>query len=737
MSQVSRERSIRQEEEEGAQPSAPRGARPGARRRMRPGAASDTWPGAGSRILAVALVLLAAAGLLALVAPARADEGMWLFTNPPRELLKGKYGFSPSPEWMDHLMHSSCRVDGASGSFVSADGLILTNHHVGSDAIYELSTPENDLLANGFVAHTFEEELRCPGMEVLALGEIVDVTARVKAAVPPGANAAAALAARDKEIALIEQESKEKTGLESEVVTLYRGALYHLYRYERYEDVRLVMAPENAVAFFGLDRDNFEYPRFDLDICLLRAYEHGKPAKITDYLRVSPAPVQEGDLVFVAGHPASTQRLMTVDHLRYYRDVSMPLSLDYLWGLEIALQQFSLRNAEYARMAQDDLLGVENGRKERRETLAGLLDPSVFAKKAESEALLRANVAADPSLGASLEDWDRLTAALQALRGFDWEHRLLEGRRAFWSDLYRTASILVRLATEKQKPNAERLEGYRESDLEALEHDLFSPAPIYPELEQAKLAHSLTVLATSYGAEHPLVQAILQGKSPRERAAELVTGSKLADVDVRRRLAEGGMEAIAASTDPMIALARTVDPYARALRKKQEDLFESVEHETYEHITRALFAEYGTGLYPDATGTLRFGFGPVRGIPEEGVNFETTLGGMFARHDEYAGGKPYTLPERWLKARGTIDPATQLDFICTADITGGNSGSPLVDREGRLVGVIFDGNLESFVWDYAYTDERGRSVAVGMPAILEALRKVYGAGRLAEEMTGR
>ncbi|MBP6874570.1 MAG: S46 family peptidase [Candidatus Eisenbacteria bacterium] len=683
--------------------------------------------------LAQALAVACAASWLT-AERASADEGMWLFNDPPLELLQEKYGFSPSSEWLAHFMHAACRIDGASGSFISPDGLVITNHHVGFDAIYQLSTAENNLLADGFVASTLAEELPCPGMDVLSLVEIVDVTARVKGAAAEGASAADARDAREKEIAAIEQESKRKTGLESEVVTLYRGGLYHLYKYKRYDDVRLVLAPEEAIANLGEDRDNFEYPRYDLDICLFRVYENGRPARIADYLPVATEPAREGELVFVAGHPASTERLLTLDHMRFDRDVRLPMVLAHYAGMEIALQQFSLRSAEHARMAYDDLLGVQNGRKGQRGVLAGLLDPEIFARKAASEARLRARVAEDPESGATLDDWDRLSASLGTLREFYWEYRMVEENRGFWSDMYRWAHTLVRLAEEREKPNAERLPGYRESDMESLEDELFSDVPVYPALEEAKLTHSLTMLAAGFGADHPFVRAVLKGRSPAARAHELVAGTRLGDAQERRRLAEGGRTAIEAADDPMIALARLVEPHAREVRSRYEDLFESVENESYARITGALFAEYGTSLYPDATFTLRFAFGPVIGIPDQGIAYQTTLGEAFAKYDEYEGRPPYALPARWVDARERIDPATPFNMICTADITGGNSGSPAIDRDGRLVGVIFDGNLDGLVWDYSYSDARGRSVFVAMPAVIEALRKVYGAERLLEEL---
>ncbi len=680
-----------------------------------------------------------AAALCALAAPAPlpADEGMWLFNALPAARLQARHGFTPSAEWTNRVMRSACRLSsGGSGSFISPDGLVLTNHHVGASVLLKLSTPERNLLQDGFVARTSAEELACPDLEIIALAQIEDVTARVNAAVPAGADAAAAFEARRAAMARIEQESQDATGMKSEVVMLYRGGLFHLYRYARYDEVTLVMAPEEAIAFFGGDRDNFEFPRFDLDVCIFRVHKDGAPARIEHYLPIRRAPLAEGELVFVAGHPGSTQRLYTLDHMRFLRDVEIPFRLTELNRREVAMQQFSMRAAENARVARDDLFGVQNSRKAIRGILSGLLDPPVLAAKAAGEAALRARVAADPALGASLADWDAISRGLDALRGFYGEHQMLETGLAFWSRLYGHALTLVRLAAEKEKPNEERLPGYRESDMPTLELKLYSPAPIPPALEQAKLAHSLAVFATAFGAEHPLVRTVLAGKSPEARAAELARGTTLGGADARRKIAAGGGAAIKASADPMIVLARTVDPYARAVRKRYEDLYQSVERESYGRIASALFAIHGTSVYPDATYTLRLAYGTVKGTTDLGtpVPFATTIGGAFERSDAAGGHEPYELPPRWLAARGRLALDTPFNFICTADIIGGNSGSPVLDRDGNLAGVIFDGNLDSLIWDIVYVEDPGRAVAVAAPAILEALAKVYGADALLQEL---
>ncbi|MBI3923975.1 MAG: S46 family peptidase [Armatimonadetes bacterium] len=672
------------------------------------------------------------------IGPARADEGMWLYNAPPETILKERYGFTPTPEWSAHLQKASVRFNnGGSGSFVSPDGLVMTNHHVASDAIAKLSSAEHDYTRDGFYARTREQELPCHDLELNVLMEIEDVTDRIRGAVKPEMSAAEAEKARRAAMNTLEQESFEKTGLRSDVITLFRGGLYHLYRYKRYTDVRLVFAPELSIAFFGGDTDNFEYPRYCLDVSFVRVYQDGKPIRPPGYLRWSPAGVKEGDLVFVSGHPGRTDRLNTMSHLEFLRDVRIPLALNMLRRWEVLLTTWSERDAENARRARDDLFGVQNSRKAYTGMLAGLQDPRMVQVKRDYEQALRAEVTRDPQLAARFGDaWDRVAAAVEVMDRIYDRHTLLEGGRAFHSQTFGLARTLVRLAEEKAKPNAQRLREYGESALPSLEQELFSEAPLYEDLETLKLADSLGMLVEKLGVGDPLVQRVLAGKAPRDRAVELIYGSTLRDVKVRRQLAEGGKAAILASSDPMIQLALQIDPEARRLRKIMEQEVAEPMEQAYGRIAQALLASRGQTVYPDATFTLRLAFGTVSGYREDGrtVPWSTSVGGLYERAAAHDYKPPFKPPESWMKARERLNLETPFDFVSTVDIIGGNSGSPVVDRSGDVVGLIFDGNLESLVLDFQYTDETARALSVDTRAILEALEKVYEAQSLAQEL---
>jgi len=706
-----------------------------------------------------------AAGLAALaVAAVFADEGMWLFNAPPVARIEKDHatrlgGAKLNDAWLRHLQQSAVRFNsGGSGSFVSADGLVLTNHHVGADALAKLGSATADYYRDGFAAATREDELPCHDLELNVLVSVEDVTARVQAAVPADAAPDAAFAARRRVLAEIEQESLAATGLRSDVVTLHQGGLYHLYRAKKYTDVRLVFAPERQIAFFGGDADNFEFPRFDLDVCFFRAYENGRPAQVPHHLVWSRRPVAADDLVFVAGHPGHTDRAKTLREILAMRDRQVPFSLAVLNRLEVLLDAYSEEGPEEARQAMEELFGVQNARKARDGLLAGLLDPAFIARKREAETALRGLVArrvgpaAPAGKAAQPGPFERIEKAEEDLARVALRHALLESAVGFNSTFFRNARTILRAATEAGKPTGERLREYRDSNRASLELALFSPEPLHDEFETAKLADSLSFLATSLGADDPLVAKVLAGLSPRERAARLVRGTRLgrrAEVagrpavpDDRRTLSDGGLAAVERSADPMIELARIVDAESRSLRAVVEAAGE-VKKQAHAEIARAVFEFGGDATYPDATFTLRLAYGTVKGCEEQGVTVPpiTTFAGLFARSAAKQGRPPFDLPPRWASLREALvaDKAfldTPFNFISTADIIGGNSGSPVVNPAGELVGLIFDGNIQSLLLDLAYDDRQARAVSVDAAGIVAALDRVYGQRRLVAELLG-
>ena len=661
--------------------------------------------------------------------PAGADEGMWLPTDPPTIKLKANHQFDLAPEFAQKLMRASVRFPGASGGFVSPNGLVVTNHHVGSDAIAKLSTPERDLLKTGFVAKTRADELKCPDVELNVLRSVRDVTAEVTAAVKPAAKPADAAAARRAAMAKLEQDESAKTGLKCEVVTLYQGGLYQLYCYKKYTDVRLVFAPEEGIAAFGGDVDNFEYPRFALDVSFFRAYENDKPAVTPDYFSWSKTGPTLNDLVLVTGHPGTTNRLETDAKLVHRRDVTLPYDLARLRALEAALIQFAQESPEQARQGATALHGVANRRKAYAGQLQGLLTASILEAKAASEAELGATRDAG-------SPWDRIAAAETKLASFEAELQLLERGDGFTSEPFTVARHLVRLAAELPKPNGERLREYRDSALPSLKLTLFSPAPVYPALETRKLQTALTFLAEKLGGGHPLVVKVLAGKSPNARVADLIAGTKLMDPAERKRLFDGGAAAVANSHDPMIALAQDIDGVARELRTRYETEVEEVERQAYAEIAELRFKKYGRTIAPDATFTLRLAFGVVKGYDEDGQKRPafTTLAGLYERAALMNDTPPFDLPPRWAEGKSKLDLATPMDFVSTADTIGGNSGSPVLNRSGELVGVNFDRNRPGLVRNFVYTEVAARHVAVHSAAVLEALAKLYGASGLVVEL---
>ncbi|MBA3881229.1 MAG: S46 family peptidase [Chthoniobacterales bacterium] len=686
----------------------------------------------------------------ALAATAFGDEGMWLFNNPPLQQFKEKYQFEPTPQWLDHLQKSSVRFNsGGSGSFVSADGLVITNHHVGLDTLQKISSEKNNYVRDGFYAKSRAEEPKATDLELNVLMSIEDVTERVNAGVQPGLSGEEASKARGNVIAQIEKESKDKTGLRSDVVTLYQGGVYNLYRYKRYDDVRLVFAPEEQIAFYGGDPDNFEYPRFDLDICIFRAYENGQPAKIEHFLKWNTTGPADGELTFVSGHPGRTDRQLTVSELAEARDVEVPYLLSMYNRREVLLGAFGARSFENARRVQQDRRGVENNRKRYDGYLAALLDPEVWSAIDQREQRLRDAMNSKPEFKGMIAAYDRIkqaqadTAKVLPVYHYFETNRGRAGAtyrapRAFYSNLFKYARRLLRAGEERAKPNGERFPEYRDSNRESLELDFFSTEPVHPDVEQVTLADSLTDMATAFGFEDPLVRQVLAGKSPADRAAELVTGTKLGDPAFRRQLYSGDPPAIASANDPMLELARLVDAPARAARKTFEAQDET-KQQAYAEIAKARFAIEGTSSYPDATFTLRLSYGPVLGYEENGKQIAplTTFAGLYQRAAEHNNQPPFDLPKRWIERKGKLNMSTPFNFVSTADIIGGNSGSPVTNKANEFVGIIFDGNIQSLVLDCIYAEKQARAVSVDSAAISEALRKIYDAGALADEIEGK
>jgi len=675
---------------------------------------------------------------LALTLCAHADEGMWVYNNLPLKQLQAKYGFTPSPQWIERLMKASVRFNnGGSGSFISANGLVLTNHHVAADALEKLSTPEHNLYEEGFLARTPADEKPTKDLELNQLISIEDVTSRVNAAVKPEMSVAEAIAARRAAIAAIEKEGTEATGLRCDVVTLYQGGQYHLYRYKKYTDVRLVFAPEFAAAFFGGDPDNFEFPRYDLDMCIFRVYENGKPVQVDNFFKWSAAGPAEGELIFVSGHPGRTSRMFTAEALKHLRDFQVPYTLGLLRRREIMLQQYSMKSEENARRAKEELFGVQNSRKVYLGQMSSLQEGKIITAKQRADYQLRAKVAADPKLQELAGAWDRVAQAQARAKELAVRRALLEAGQAFNTPLFTIARHLVRMAYEDRKPDSERLAEYRAARRASLLLQLYSDAPIYGDLEKAKLTDSLSFLVEVFGAGDGLVNAVLRGKGPDARAAALVDGTDLADPRVRQLIAAGGVAEIESSEDPMIRLARLVDDPARAIRKQFEEGIEEPERQAYGQISKALFAVYGTSVYPDATFTLRLAYGQVKGYSEGSgpIAPMTTLGGAFEHEKAHGGKDPWKLPESWRRAKDKLKLETPYNFVSTADIIGGNSGSPVVNAKGELVGLIFDGNIHSLTANFHYTDEKSRAVSVHSAGMLEALRAVYGADALVRELT--
>ena len=687
----------------------------------------------------LALSLLA----LTLAAPSlREEEGMWTFDNPPTKQIQEKYGWAPDQAWLDHVRLSSLRFPGGSGSFVSRDGLVLTNHHVGRGWIQRVSSKDADYVQNGFAAATREQEIKVPGLEVMTLMTMDNITERLAKALKEGLPEKEALKAREVEIEKIKGEMQQKSGLTCEHVSLYQGGEHWIYSYKKHTDVRLVFAPEQQIAFFGGDPDNFTFPRQDLDFSVFRVYENGQPNQPKDFLHWTQTGLKAGDLTFVTGHPGRTNRQDTYAQMLYSRDVAIPMRLASLERRKSALVEYAKFSPEASRQVGTQIFGVENSMKALTGYLSGLKDRSAMARIEAAEKELRAKVARDPKLAPAGESWGKIEQATKVARGMAKESLNVGTAN---STLLGHALALVRIADEAALPSEKRLPEYSDANLKTQRTRLGVPSPYYPEQETFLFTKGLAEAARELGPEHRFVKAMLGGMTPGEVAKAAVAGSRLGDPEVRKTLLAGGKKALAESTDPMILLARKLDPIARELRKRQEDLVTSVLTEQASRIARARFAIYGKNTYPDATFTLRISYGAVAGYPANGTFIQpfTTFGGLFDRYDGWGGNEArahdgaWTLPQRWVDRRGALDPSVPYNFAHKVDIIGGNSGSPVIDRKGELVGLIFDGNIESLPGNYFYDEKVNRGVAVDARAIIQALDKVYGATGLVAELTGK
>ncbi len=670
---------------------------------------------------------------------ASADEGMWTFDNPPRATITEKYGVTVDAAWLDRVRLATVRLEGGcTGSFISADGLVLTNHHCGEECIAQNSTAGHDFNAAGFLATDRKQELRCQKDAVSVLVGTEDVTAKVAAATA-GLAADAVVEARRRELTKLEQtcedgSAKSKGGpLKCERVSLYQGGQYWLYKYQRYEDVRLVFAPERDIAAFGGDPDNFQFPRWCLDMSILRVYENGKPAKTPHRLRFDWDGADPGDPVFVSGHPGNSDRLLTVAQLETQRTTFMPFWLMRFSELRGRMLQYAKTGEEPRRTSEAFLNGIENAIKVRRKQFDALLDPALFESARKSEQALRDAVAANQALASSAGAWQDIETAQRSWRDILVPHTFIEGGAAFNSTLFGYARAIVRAAEERTKTNESRLAEYTEARLPAVLQNLQAAAPIYPDFEVLRLSFALERMREWLGPDDPLVRKVFGNDSPDALASKLIRDSSLADPAARVALYEGGQAAVDASKDPMIRLAAIVDPAARALRKRFEEQVEGPVQRGQEAIAKARFAAYGTRIYPDATFTLRLSYGAMMGWDEKGEDVRpwTELSRAFERA---TGEAPFKIPDRWLAAKDRLDLTTPANFTTNNDILGGNSGSPMLNATGEIVGLAFDGNIHSISGSYWFDDRLNRSIGVHPAYIRLALEKVYGAKALLAEI---
>ncbi|GAC1484000.1 MAG: S46 family peptidase [Gemmatimonadaceae bacterium] len=661
---------------------------------------------------------------------------MWTFDAPPLDYWRRTYGFAPDQRWLDHVRLSSVRLPNCSASFVSSRGLVMTNHHCGRDCTAAVSPADSNYIQTGFAARTLADEKKCEGLYVDQLQSIQNVTDRVRSGIT-GRTPAEQAAQRSAVISQIQTECNQQTQLNCQVVTLYQGGIYSLYRYRRFSDLRLVMAPEGDIAFFGGDPDNFTYPRYDLDLTLLRVYENGQPYSPTDYLKWSPAGAVEDELVFVVGNPGSTGRLNTISQMEFLRDIGYPATLAAYKRALTIYAQLAATDTSAARRYQNDVFGVANSQKAVTGYRAGLLDTLSMAKKRAFEQDLRARIAADPKLQAQYGGtWDAIAAAQRELATFSPQLRY----RSFGggSTLLQLGAGLVRVATESSKPDSARLPQYRGPGLDNIKAQLLRPVPIDTGFERLAIAAQLRAAESQLPANDPFLRAALGGRTPQAVAADLVHNSKVGDLAFRQSLIQGGEGAVNASTDPLIVWARAIDPLNRAVTARANAL-NAVIAANSEKIGQAIFAAYGTALPPDATFTLRISDGVVKSFPSNGTiaPYKTTFYGLYERSAAFDDKDPFKLPRRWVERKASLDLATPFNFVSTNDIIGGNSGSPVINRNAEVVGLVFDSNIEGVSNRFIFSTDVGRTVSVHSRGIVEALRKMYDGSRIADELQGR
>jgi Peptidase S46 len=707
---------------------------PASLRRDRLGLSDDKYlkKGVRMRTLICATLLLVT---VSIATPALADEGMWTYDNFPTAKMRAKYGWAPDAAWLEHARLGSIRLTlGCSASLVSSDGLVMTNHHCARACVSDLADAQHDYTANGFYAAAAAEEKKCPAMEANQLVKITDVTKQIEAATAGKSDREFHDAERAAK-AQIESACGTAADVRCEVVTLYQGGVYDLYKYKRYQDLRVVFAPEESVAFFGGDPDNFTFPRYDLDAAFVRIYENGKPLHTDSFLRFATKGVKQGDIAFTSGNPGSTERDDTLAQLEFQRDVAHPFVLSLYSELRGVLTEYSTKGPEEARTSKTLLFSIENSLKAIKGRQLALVQGPLIADKARAENAFRKRVAADPNLAANYGGaWDAVAAAVAHERAIFVRNALLERYPRWMSALLAHAVTLNRYAAEAGKPDGQRLEEFADANFPALRQQIVSPAPIHAELERTMLAWWLTKVREYLGTTDPDVRTLIGKQNPQEIADALVAGTKLNEASLRAQLLAGGASAIDAYHDPLVDFARTLDAPARAVRADRENTVKAVITKNAALIAKARFALEGTGAYPDATFTLRLSYGAVAGYPEDGrtVTPTTNFAGAYAHA---TGRDPFKLPANWIAAQRAVNPNAQLNFVSTNDIIGGNSGSPVIGRNGEVIGLIFDGNIQSLGGDFGYDGSVNRAVSVDVTGITEALKNIYHADRLVKELT--